>query len=398
MQNTEFMAAKEQAPPRGFTDSEYENRTERAQRLMASSDIDAMLLTTEPEVRYFSGFHTQFWESPTRPWFLVVPSVGKPVAVIPEIGLAGMRRTWVDDIRCWSAPNPEDDGISLLRELLSTLCVKHKRLGVPMGHESSLRMPVMDFKRLAKELHSIEFVDGSTIVHELRSIKSEAEIDKIRFVCELTSAGFKALPNYASIGQTERQICQQFKCDLLQRGADGSPYLIGASGLGGYDNIIMGPTDRKITKGDILIIDTGTTYDGYFCDFDRNFAFGETTDEAKRAYDVVYEATEVGIQMARPGVTHSELCAAMWKTLENGGAIGNEVGRLGHGLGMQLTEGASNRFGDHSVMAPGMVITIEPGMSFAPNKLMVHEENIVIREGEAELLTYRADPEMPVIV
>ena len=58
------MTVKKQAPPRGFPDTEYENRTERAQRLMASSGIDAILLTTEPEVRYFSGFHTQFWESP----------------------------------------------------------------------------------------------------------------------------------------------------------------------------------------------------------------------------------------------------------------------------------------------------------------------------------------------
>ena len=391
------MLGEKQAPPRGFPDSEYEHRTECAQRLMAEGDIDAILLTTEPEVRYFSGFHTQFWQSPTRPWFLLVPSAGKPVAVIPEIGLAGMRQTWIEDIRCWSAPNPDDDGISLLRELLLTLCVKRKKVGMPMGHESSLRMPLIDFNRLADELDGIKFTDAGAIIRELRSVKSEAEIDKIRFACELTSAAFKTLPTYASIGQTERQICQRFKRDLLKHGADGSPYLIGASGSGGYDNIIMGPTDRQITQGDVLIIDTGTTYDGYFCDFDRNFAFGDTTDEAKKAYRVVYEATEVGIQTARPGVTHSGLCAAMWKVLEDGGALGNDVGRLGHGLGMQLTEGASNMLSDHTVLTPGMVITIEPGMSFAPNKLMVHEENIVIREGEAELLTHRADPEMPVI-
>lgn len=391
------MRGKGKAPRRGFPDSEYEDRTERAQRLMAAAGFDAMLLTTEPEVRYFSGFHTQFWESPTRPWFLVVPSAGKPVAVIPEIGRAGMRQTWIDDIRSWSAPDPDDDGISLLRELLLAVGRKNRRIGMPMGHESSLRMPLADFRRLTRELNGFEFLDGSDIIRELRSTKSEAEIDKIRFACELTSAGFKALPSRAAIGQTEREICQQFKCDLLQRGADATPYLIGASGYGGYDNIIMGPTDRKLTQGDILIIDTGTTYDGYFCDFDRNFVFGDTTDEAKKAYDVVYAATEAGIRAAKPGVTHSELCAVMWRVLEKGGARGNDVGRLGHGLGMQLTEGASNMLGDHTVLKPQMVITIEPGMSFAPRKLMVHEENIVIREGEAELLTYRADPDMPVI-
>lgn len=364
---------------------------------MSAARIDALFLTTEPEVRYFSGFHSQFWESPTRPWFLVVPGAGRPIALIPEIGLAGMRRTWIEDIRSWSSPNPDDDGVSLLRALLDECCVNFKRLGVPMGPESSLRMPINDFHALFKALEHIELVDASGIVRQVRSIKSEREIDKIRYACQLTSTGFERVPTYAATGQTEQEICQRMKADLLALGADGSPYLIGASGYGGYDNIIMGPTDRVLQPGDVLIIDTGTTYDGYFCDFDRNFCFGDTSDAAKRAFDVVYAATEAGIRASRPGTTHEMLCDVMWKILERGGALGNEVGRLGHGLGMQLTEGASNMYGDKTVLEPGMVITIEPGMCFAPGKLMVHEENIVVREGEAELLSRRADPEMPII-
>ena len=386
-----------QQPRRGFAESEFADRALRAQVLMTSAGIDAILLTTEPEVRYFSGFHTEFWESPTRPWFLLLPAAGKPIAVIPEIGVAGMRQTWVDDIRSWSAPNPADDGVSLLGGLLAETCTRHGRFSMPIGHETSLRMPLADFQLLRERTRHIELVDANPIVRALRSIKSQAEIEKIRMACELTSSGFRQLPVYASAGQTERQICQRFKRELLLLGADGSPYLIGASGYGGYDNIIMGPTDRQIEQGDVLIIDTGTTYDGYFCDFDRNFAFGETTDAAKRAYEVVYQATDAGIDRARPGVTHAELSEAMWRILEQGGALGNAVGRLGHGLGMQLTEGASNMQGDDTVLEPGMVITIEPGMCFAPGKLMVHEENIVIREGAAELLTCRADPELPCI-
>ena len=87
----------------------------------------------------------------------------------------------------------------------------------------------------------------------------------------------------------------------------------------------------------------------------------------------------------------------MWAPLEAAGALGNDVGRLGHGLGMQLTEWPSNMPGDDTPLEPGMVLTLEPGMTFAPGKLMVHEENIVIREGGAEWLTRRAPPEMPVI-
>ncbi len=161
--------------------------------------------------------------------------------------------------------------------------------------------------------------------------------------------------------------------------------------------LIMGPTDRVLGLGDVLIIDTGTTYDGYFCDFDRNFAVGPPSDAARRAHQVVYRATEAGIAAARPGATTSDLWAAMWAVLEKGGALGESVGRLGHGLGMQLTEGPSNKPGDDTPLDPGMVITIEPGMEFAPGKLMVHEENIAVTDGEPELLTRRAPPEMPII-
>lgn len=83
---------------------------------MAEGSIDALLLTTEPEVRYFSGFLTQFWQSPTRPWFLVVPATGRPVAVIPEIGEPLMSQTWIDDFRTWPSPSPDDEGVSLLAD------------------------------------------------------------------------------------------------------------------------------------------------------------------------------------------------------------------------------------------------------------------------------------------
>lgn len=384
-------------PPRGFTESEFEARTARAQADMAARRIDALLLTTEPEVRYFSGFQSQFWESPTRPWFLVVPRKGRPIAVIPEIGAAGMAATWVEDIRTWPAPRPEDDGIALLADTLAQVMGATGRLGLPMGHETHIRMPAADFAVLREGLGAVEVVDATATVRALRLVKSEAEIEKIRYVCGLTSEAFENLPAWAAAGQSEQDICGRLRIDLLTRGADASPYLIGASGPGGYDNIIMGPTDRVLGAGDVLIIDTGTTFDGYFCDFDRNFAFGPPSDEARRAFDVAYRATEAGIAAARPGARCRDLWAAMWTVLEQGGALGNDVGRLGHGLGMQLTEPPSHMATDETVLEPGMVLTIEPGMVFAPGKLMVHEENIVVRDGGAALLTTRAAPEMPVI-
>ena len=381
---------------RGFPQAEFEQRASRVQAAMHQARLDALLVTTEPEVRYFSGFHTQFFESPTRPWFVVVPLEGKPIAVIPEIGLAGMQATWIDSIHTWPSPQPGDDGISLLASVLNALPTRFGQLGLPLGPESILRMPAADVKTLADAI-SLEVADCAQMLLSLRFIKSRAEIEKVRRACEITSEAFAALAQNMAVGDTEIEIGRRLRIDLLQRGADNTPFLVAGSGPGGYDSIIMGPTEKRLAPGDVLIIDTGTVYDGYFCDFDRNFAFGQLAEDAQRANEALYRATDAGFATARPGVPMSEVWSAMWQVLEAGGALGNSVGRMGHGLGMQLTEWPSVRPDDYTVLEAGAVITLEPGMTFAPGRQLVHEENIVITQDSAEYLTHRANPEMPVV-
>ncbi|MDH3634880.1 MAG: Xaa-Pro peptidase family protein [Gammaproteobacteria bacterium] len=378
--------------------SEFEVRTERAQQLMRDEKIDVMLLTTEPHVRYFSGFLTQFWQSPTRPWFLLLPLSGKPIAVIPSIGVAGMQQCWIDDIRSWSSPQPQDDGISLLLAAIREIPRRFGRLAMTLGTESYLRMPARDYRHLETELTEFELADCADLMLRLCSVKSSAEIAKIRYVCELASDSFNALPEFARMGQSERDILRAMRIDLLSRGADHTPYIVSASGQGGYGDIIMGPSDRVLEDGDVLIIDTGTIYDGYYCDFDRNFGFGHASEQSLRAYETVYRSTDAGLATARPGATTTDIWQAMWSVLERGGAQGNDdIGRMGHGLGAQLTEWPSITATDQTPLVPGMVITLEPGMEFEPGKLMVHEENILITESGAELLSKRAAAEMPII-
>ncbi|OEE67846.1 peptidase M24 [Enterovibrio norvegicus FF-33] len=384
-------------PARGFALAEYEYRTQQLQQHMRLQQIDAVFFTTEPEFRYFSGFKSQFWESPTRPWFLVVPAEGKPIAVVPEIGVAGFDLTWIDDVRSWPSPRPEDDGISLLAATLVEVSTRYRRTGAMLGPETSLRMPAANFAMLQKVLAHHELVDASLMVREIRSIKSLAEIDKIRFACQVAAAGFDYLRHHLAIGMTERQACKAMHLEMLRLGADSCPYLISASGQGGYDNIIMGPTDRELVDGDVLIIDTGANFDGYFSDFDRNYAFGDAAEDTVQAYDAVYAATEAGLRAAAPGSTTGDVWQAMWSVLEKAGALGNDVGRMGHGLGMQLTEWPSHVPNGDVVLKPGMVLTLEPGMAFAPNRMMVHEDNLVITESGCELLHERTWQQMPLI-
>ena len=122
------------------------------------------------------------------------------------------------------------------------------------------------------------------------------------------------------------------------------------------------------------------------------FAF---PDAALRAHEGMWRATEAGIAAARPGATTDDVHRVMAAIIDAAGSLGNNVGRLGHGLGMQLTEPPSHMPGDGTVLTEGMVLTIEPGIEYAPGRMIVHEENLVVRAGPPDLLTRRAPREMP---
>ena len=385
------------APARGFDELEFSRRTSNAQAEMARMDLSGLLLMTEPEVRYFTGFQTLFWQSPTRPWFLYVPIEGKPIAVIPEIGASLMRQSWLDDIRTWSAPAPLDDGISLLTELLSSAAADGARLGVMKGHETQLRMPLGDWERLMSALPGLDIVDVTHLVQGLRMVKSSAEIEKLRHICATGSAAFARVPEFVAEGQPLEEVFREFRRAAIELGADDVPYLVGAANQGGYADVISPPSRRPLQGGDVLMMDTGCTWDGYFCDFDRNWAIKQVDDGAKRAYDVLWRATEAGIKAARPGNTCRDLFRAMSVVIAEMDDSGGDVGRLGHGLGMQLTEQPSHAAFDETALEENMVLTIEPSLSYGEGLMMVHEENIVVRSEGAELLSTRAPSELPII-
>lgn len=386
-----------QAPRRGFAESEFESRLERAQRAMAQAGLAALLLTTEPEFRYYSGFLTQFWQSPTRPWFLVMPRQGRPVAVIPTIGEPLMRRTWIDDVRTWSSPQPQDEGVSLLVDTLRSLGLATADIGLLMGPETSLRMPLGDYLRLQAALPQAQWVDATDLVRAQRMVKSEAEIAKISHICTLASQTFEAMPALVGAGQPLCEAFRAFKIALLRAGADDVPYLVGGAGPGGYADVISPPGQRPLQAGDVLMMDTGAVHDGYFCDFDRNYAIARADDAPRRAYDTLYRATTAGLRAARPGTTCADLFRAMGEVIAGAGYAAGNVGRMGHGLGMQLTEWPSHRPGDETQLQPGMVLTLEPALTVTPGCTMVHEENLVVRDGEAQLLTRRAPPALPLV-
>ena len=375
-----------------FESAEYQQRCLAAQRAMHAHKLEVMLLCTEVEIRYYTGFRTSFWLSPTRPWFVLLPLEGMPIAIIPEIGASLMQQCYVGELLTWPSPRPHDEGISLLRQKLQG----HRRIGLPMGASSSLRMPLADLQRLQSSLTGAEFIDCNDLIVEQSLVKSEAEIALIASICKAASAAFAQAPKLFSAGQTMQDAFRSFRIALLENGAEEVPYLVGGAGAQGYAGVIAPPDETRLQAGEVLMLDTGASLRGYFCDFDRNFAIERASATCARAYEKLWQATEAALQAARPGVSAEQLYGVMHSSL---GVSSNniDIGRMGHGLGMQLTEAPSLMPGDQTVLRPGMVLTLEPSIKTAPGCIMVHEENILITENQPLVLSTRAPSELPVI-
>ncbi len=383
-----------------FAPAEFEQRVERARALMTRARLDALLLTSEQNLEYLSGFTTQFaWVTPTRPWYFLLPRRGEALGVIPEIGVTNWQATsWCKRLATWPSPRPEDEGLTLLADAIGRLRKRYGRLGMELGAEQRLGMPVDDLHRLGAAVAPLEVVDGSAVMRELRMLKSPAEVARIRRACRIAGEAFAALPDLLAIGDTEKAIVRKFQADMLLRGVDKTPYTAIGTGPGGYRSIIQGPTARRLRRGDMLIIDTGARYDGYFCDFDRNYAIGHADDATRRVHELLWRATAAGIAACVPGGTAEGVFEAQARVLVDGGITLGNVGRFGHGLGKHITEPPSHRPGDRTRLAPGMVLTVEPSAMYGDGRILVHEENVLVTESGPRLLSRRAPRELPVVV
>ncbi len=380
---------------RGFNNSEFEQRTAKAQALMAEHQFSAILLTNEADVRYFTGYLTRFWESPCRPWYLIIPAAGKPVAVIPSIGGALMRSTWIDDVRTWRAPDMQDDGVTLLSQALQQIA-PDGRIATPSGMQSWLRMPQNYYHQLLANLGISKLLCDANIVRDLRMVKSPEEVAKIRHACQIAARAFERMGEIAKAGVPLSKVWREFQMLCLDEGADWVPYLSIGVGELGYTDVISPAGDTPLREGDILMLDTGLIYDGYFCDYCRNFAIGHGDKQVQEAWHTLMRATQAGIEAGKPGAKASDVFKAMDEVLTGGKGIG-DTGRLGHGLGTQLTELPSLIATDHTILQEGMVITLEPSIVLTDGGVIVHEDNYVVAANGLQALSPAAATDLPIL-
>ena len=379
-----------------FPKEEFANRVSKIKENLDKENIEAIIITSPSNFRYFSGLDSNFWESPTRPWFLIISKKEPIKAIIPSIGITPIEKTYIKNIEVWQSPNPKDEGVSLLKKIIKSF-PKNSNIGFELANETHLRMSIQDYVKVQEELSDYNFVDASKVIWNLRKIKSKMEIEYISKICSIASEVFDNFPDKIYSKITEREATSVFKKELINKGADYIMYMACASGQGGYDQIITNPTKKQLENGDILIIDTGSTLNGYFCDFDRNFGFGKISQTSLDAYAKLWEAIESTLEIIKPGINCSEIYSSLSKYLLPENNNNGSVGRMGHGIGLQLTEPPSIMQADQTIIEKNMIITLEPSIELNKNLMLVQEENILITEDGYKLLSTRTPEKLPII-
>jgi len=380
-----------------FPRDEYEQRYQRAWKLMRTHGLDGLLVTSESNYRYLTGHRSQFWVSNARPFYAVIVPDRPPVALVTVTeGEVFKGSSWLDDVRTWLGF--ADDSLPYLTDILNELQLKRARVGVDFGLEMRLGIPLTTFRKLEALNKGIKFVDGSPLLWELRLIKTPRELAYIKKACRAANEGIRAGWRYARVGMSERDIRQHMAAKMIEAGADRVGYLPITSGPGNYKRFLMDPTNRRVRKGDIIWTDAGCSINGYWSDFNRIAAVGVASPEQRNAYTVVRELTYEILDKIRAGVSVAEVAAENTRAHKRRGidVPGNIPGRVGHGSGMDMTEPPSVAPFDQTVLKAGMVIHIEPKMIYDYGPFQLEEVVAVTEKGYA-FLSPNAPIALPVV-
>lgn len=237
----------------------------------------------------------------------------------------------------------------------------------------------IDNAALFEEKLGVEVLRDKTLsetISHMRSIKSGAEIENIKAAQRLTDETFSYILPRIETGRTEKEIMLDMEFFMRKNGSEGVSFdFIVVSGKN--SSLPHGvPTDKKIEKGDFITMDFGAVINGYRSDMTRTVAVGSVTDEQKKVYNTVLAAQESAIKAACAGKKCVDIDKIARDIIEKdySGCFGHG---LGHSVGIDIHESPSFNTRDNTLLRPGMVLTVEPGI-YIENKFGVRIEDMII--------------------
>jgi Xaa-Pro aminopeptidase len=341
-------------------------RLARLRSLVAEHQLDAMLISSIANKRYYSGFRLLADEEATWPGTLLVTG---DVRLI----LADGRYTEQAEHEApgWEVV-PTTGGIG---EDLPPILERH---GVAsLGMEAGV-LTHADWTALAAAAPGVELHAMDDEIAPLRLIKSDEEIEAIQRACELTDACFAHLVGFAQPEMSEQQVAWELEAWFRANGAESLAFLpivlAGARAAMPHGQ----PSDATIERGNVLLIDFGCVVGGYRSDMTRTMFVGDVPHHVRRAHDAVREAQAAAIAALAVGVNGQDVDAVARRVITDAGFEPYGHG-LGHGIGLEEHEPPSLRRNRPHTLEAGMVFTVEPGI-YRPGDTGIRIEDIVVLE------------------
>lgn len=271
-------------------------------------------------------------------------------------------------------------------ELLPSVTETLKKLNISSaGLEDSF--PIGDMKVLKRDFAQCHFSLIEQTIMAIRLIKDESEIENIRKGVQLCDLAFDHITRFIKPGMREKEIGLELEYVMKKNGADGikENHVIAS---GERSSLPHGQaTNRIVSQGEFVKMDFGAKVNGYYTDFTRTVVLGEPTEKQKKVYDIVHHAQEATLQKMGPHKVCNELDEIGRSIIRNEG-YGDHFGHsLGHSLGLHIHEKPAMRSTDDTVLQPGMVLTVEPGIYISGWGGVRIEDLVVIREDGIENLT-----------
>lgn len=218
-----------------------------------------------------------------------------------------------------------------------------------------------DWAALQAALGDVALTPLAGLVEEMRLVKDEGEIGCIRRAADIACRAFKAILEVIRPGMTEREVAIALNYEMLRLGSEGEAFAtIACAGLNGSLPHAV-PGEHRLQNGELLTLDFGATFGGYRSDMTRTVGIGKVDGALKDLYQTVLSAHEMALEAVRPGAVCEEVDKVARDFIEARypGSFGHA---LGHGVGLDIHEQPRLGRGDETVLRPGHVVTIEPGI------------------------------------
>jgi Xaa-Pro dipeptidase len=359
-----------------------QSRFDRLNASLRTSDLDSVILNPGPTLTYLTGLHFHLME---RPVVLFFAKDQDPAIVLPELELQKVA-SLPYKLQVFAYPENPSEWADAFRKAAQDLGLTRsgeKRIGI-----EPRQLRLLEFRHVKNGAPEAEYPDARDVLAGLRLRKDKTEVEAMRRAVRIAQSALEAVIPQIKIGITETELASELVMQLLRHGSDSEiPFAPIVSSGPNSANPHALPTERKLQTGDLLVVDWGAAHDGYISDLTRTFAVGEVDEEYRKIHKIVQESNAAGRAAAKPGIPCADVDIAAREVIEKSGYGNYFTHRTGHGIGMEGHEEPYMRGDNMQLLEPGMAFTVEPGIYLPGRNGVRIEDNVVITETGADVLS-----------